>query len=96
MLIINKYENNCKSCGQGCGVDTQVEWTKGTGITHVVCPRPEDKYAGLKVLSYKESRELTNCQLCESEANYANTYYYETYRLCQRCWEEQINDNVQL
>jgi len=87
MLITNKYENKCTNCGQSIPVDEQVEWNKGSGITHIKCPTTEDKFKGIEKLSFAEARELTNCQLCESEANYVNTYYYENYRLCERCWE---------
>ena len=94
MLIINKYDNPCKLCGQTIPIDTQVELDKSSGIRHIKCPTTEDKFKDIVELPYKESRELTNCQLCESEANYVDRFYYEGYRLCERCWEENMNGDM--
>ncbi len=91
MRIINRFENICQKCKSTIPIDTQVEWTKGSGITHITCPTSEDKFRDITPLTFVEARGLTNCQLCESEANYTDTYYYENYRLCERCWEENLN-----
>ena len=92
MLITNKYENKCFKCKRTIPVDEEVEWSKSNGIRHVKCPSTQDKFRDIRELCYSEARLLTNCQLCESEANYTDKFYYENYRLCEKCWEENIGE----
>lgn len=93
MLINNKFPNTCTRCSKSIPIDTQVEWTKGDGIRHITCPKSSDKFKDIKMLSFAEARKLTNCQLCESEANYEDKFYYESYLLCIKCWEENLGND---
>ena len=93
MLITNKYENKCTKCKQTIPIDTQVDWTKGVGIAHIECPKPEDKWKGVRKYSFKKSRTLKSCQLCKVKLDSKNDeYYYENYKLCEPCWEETLGE----
>ena len=91
MLITNKYENQCTKCKQTIPIEQQVEWTKGVGIAHVECPVPEDKFKSIRKYSYKKLQVLRKWQLCKEKFVKGDKYIYESYRLCQKCWEANLN-----
>ena len=94
MLIKNKYENKCAKCKRKIPVDTEVEWSKSNGIRHIECPSTQDKFRDMIEPSFATARLLTNCQVCESEANYTDKFYYGNYRLCEKCWEENLDGHM--
>lgn len=93
MLINNKYENKCRECGRTIPIDTQVEWEKGKGIRHVICPTTESVFGKIRKYSFARARKLKQCQKCKTKFSKTDDkYFYENYRLCEKCWEETLGN----
>lgn len=95
MLITNKYANNCTICGHIISVEEECNYEKGSGISHIKCPRDIRNVGREKARKYGYTKLLTlkNCQWCKKVLGKSNEKFIMCdNRVCKECFNDDIRE----
>ena len=97
ILLENKYETKCKTCGSQIEVGEKVMWKKGAGVKHKSCKPPEmektqsiiseKEWDDFQQYQYKELHLISKCQCCaKSLVGLKDIYINNERRTCSDCF----------
>ena len=97
ILLENKYETKCKTCGSQIEVGEKVMWKKGAGVKHESCEPPEmektqsiiseKEWDDFQQYGYKELHLISKCQCCaKSLVGLTDIYINNERRTCSECF----------
>ena len=97
ILLENKYETKCKTCGSQIEVGEKVMWKKGAGVKHESCEPPEmektqsiiseKEWDDFQQYQYKELHLISKCQCCaKSLVGLKDIYINNERRTCSDCF----------